>query len=109
MNKKQKNRKQVKQNNRNRIKNRRSVSIIKTLSKLLKNKIKSKKSIDQNLSDQKIENTDEKKKIKILISKFFSVLDKAAQKGVIHKNRAAAKKSKMCIAFKNEVNFFDKI
>jgi small subunit ribosomal protein S20 len=90
MSKKQRNRKLVAQNKRNRIINRRYSSIIKSLSKLFKNKIKS----FQN-------ETDLEKKINIkqetlnLVSTLYSIIDKAVKKDVIHKNNAARKKSKI--------------
>jgi small subunit ribosomal protein S20 len=90
MSKKQRNRKLVTQNKRNRIVNRRYSSIIKSLSKLFKNKIK----IFQN-------ETDLEKKINIkketlnLVSTLYSIIDKAVKKNVIHKNNAARKKSKI--------------
>ena len=90
MNKKQKNRKLVKQNKRNRIINRRYSSTIKSLSKLFVSKIKNSLTV---LEDE------EKLKVKTetvnLINKVYSIIDKAVKKGVIHKNTAARKKSKI--------------
>jgi small subunit ribosomal protein S20 len=90
MNKKQKNRKLVKQNKRNRIINRRYSSTIKSLSKLFLSKIKSSLTV---LEDE------EKLKVKTetvnLINKVYSIIDKAVKKGVVHKNTAARKKSKI--------------
>jgi small subunit ribosomal protein S20 len=80
MNKKQRNRKIVAQNNRNRLINRRYTSTIKTLSKIFWKKIKEKK--------QKIE-------IENIVSNLYSVFDKAVKKGIVHKNTASRKKSKV--------------
>ena len=90
MNKKQKNRKLVKQNKRNRMINRRYSSTIKSLSKLFISKVKS--------SVVSVE-AEEKAKVKSetinIVNKVFSIIDKAVKKGVIHKNTAARKKSKI--------------
>ena len=90
MNKKQKNRKLVKQNKRNRIINRRYSSTIKSLSKLFLSKIKNSLTVLEN---------EEKLKVKTetvsLINKVYSIIDKAVKKGVVHKNTAARKKSKI--------------
>ena len=80
MNKKQRNRKIVAQNNRNRLINRRYTSTIKTLSKIFWKKIKEK---DQKLEIQKI------------VNNLYSIFDKAVKKGIVHKNTAARKKSKV--------------
>jgi small subunit ribosomal protein S20 len=90
MNKKQRNRKIVTQNKRNRIINRRYSSTIKTLSKLFLSKMK----INLNTL------TDEAKpKLKLesenLVKNIYSIIDKAAKKGVLHKNTAARKKSRI--------------
>ena len=90
MNKKQKNRKLVTQNKRNRMVNRRYTSTIKTLSKLFKLKLK-----DFNQEA----NLELKAKLKLEILKIgnniYSILDKAVKKQVIHKNNAARKKSNL--------------
>jgi small subunit ribosomal protein S20 len=90
MNKKQKNRKLVTQNKRNRIINRRYSSTIKTLIKLFRSKLKNYLSLDS-------QNQDEKDKYKIDLIKTLnlvtSILDKATKKKVIHKNSAARRKS----------------
>ena len=90
MNKKQKNRKLVKQNKRNRIINRRYSSTIKSLSKLFLSKIKNSLTVLEN---------EEKLKVKTetgnLINKVYSIIDKAVKKGVVHKNTAARKKSRI--------------
>lgn len=86
--KKQRNRKIVAQNNRNRIINKRYSSTMKTLSKLFKLKIKTL----QNISD-----AEEKAKEKVvtlnILKNLYSIIDKSVKKGVIHKNTAARKKS----------------
>jgi small subunit ribosomal protein S20 len=96
MNKKQKNRKLVTQNKRNRMINRRYSSTIKTLSKLFASQLKI------ILSKPKIE---ENKKLCTDILKirnqFYSAVDKAVKKGVIHKNTASRKKSKVSFLSKN--------
>lgn len=87
MNKKQRNRKLVTQNKRNRLINRRYISTIKTLSKLF------------TLTLKKSENTQELNVIKIQLEKItknlYSIIDKAVKKGVLHKNTAARKKSRI--------------
>lgn len=90
MNKKQRNRKTVAQNKRNRVVNRRYTSTIKTLSKIFLKKI----------SVVELEKTEEnqnklKKETEKLINSLYSVIDKAVKKNVIHKNTAARKKSKL--------------
>lgn len=89
MNKKQRNRKLVLQNKRNRIINRRYTSTIKTLSKLFLNKIKI-------INNEKTEEVKIQLKIETLglIKNLYSIIDKAVKKGVIHKNNAARKKSR---------------
>lgn len=86
MNKKQRNRKLVTQNKRNRIINRRYSSTIKTLFKLFSFKVKNLKTE----SDQK-----NSKEMKTLVNNLFSFIDKATKKNVIHKNNAARKKSRI--------------
>lgn len=94
MNKKQRNRKLVKQNKRNRIVNRRYTSTIKNLVKLFALK-KSEYSKDNlNESEKEIK----KKELKNIIQKLYSILDKAVKKNVIHKNNAGRKKSKITLA-----------
>jgi small subunit ribosomal protein S20 len=93
MNKKQRNKKSVKQTLRNRIINKRYTSTIKTLSKLftLKNN-ECKKNIESDKPNDK-----EKNKIEIskILKSLYSIIDKAVKKGVIHKNTAARKKSRV--------------
>ena len=88
MTKKQRNRKDVAQNKRNRMINRRYSSTIKSLTKLLNTKI----TISQtnlNEEDKLKINTE----IKNIQNNFYSIIDKAVKKRVIHKNNAARKKS----------------
>lgn len=90
MNKKQRNRKVVTQNVRNRMINRRYSSTIKSLSKLFTSKIKTIKTNNsgEDLSILKGETT-------LIVRNLYSIIDKAVKKGVIHKNTAARKKSKI--------------
>jgi small subunit ribosomal protein S20 len=90
MNKKQKNRKLVKQNKRNRMINRRYSSTIKSLSKLFISKVKS-----SVISVEAEEKAKVKSETTNIVNKVFSIIDKAVKKGVIHKNTAARKKSKI--------------
>ena len=95
MNKKQKNRKIVAQNKRNRMINRRYSSTIKSLSKLFFGKIKE-------LTSSSTTNKDELKlQTSKVISNLYSIIDKAVKKGVIHKNTAARKKSRIGLISKN--------
>ena len=89
MNKKQRNRKDVQQNLRNRLVNKRYSSTIKTLSKLFDIKITNLKNAES--SEDKV-----KEKIATLtvLKNLYSIIDKAVKKGVLHKNTAARKKSK---------------
>lgn len=88
MNKKQRNRKDVKQNNRNRLVNKRYTSTIKTLSKLFYTKIKE-------LNNLTTAEDKAKEKVATLniLKNLYSIIDKAVKKGVLHKNTAARKKS----------------
>jgi small subunit ribosomal protein S20 len=90
MNKKQRNRKLVTQNKRNRMINRRYSSTIKTLSKLFLAKLKN---VSPSLAEE--EKSKLKTETKTLINKVYSIIDKAVKKGVIHKNTAARKKSRI--------------
>jgi small subunit ribosomal protein S20 len=90
MNKKQRNRKLITQNKRNRMINRRYTSTIKTLSKFLNNKVKSLESVTS--EESKITQKSEAQKI---LNNLYSMIDKAIKKNVIHKNTGARKKSKM--------------
>jgi small subunit ribosomal protein S20 len=103
MNKKQRNRKIVTQNNRNRIINRRYSTTIKTLSKLFATKAKAilkeepiKFSLRNEVGDTQVQEKTETAKV---ITKLYSIIDKAVKKGVIHKNTAARKKSKIAKTF----------
>ena len=87
MNKKQRNRKTVAQNNRNRIVNRRYRSTMKSLSKLFLAKVKTLKTSDGAMNDNV------RLEIKTVINSLFSIIDKSVKKGVIHKNNAARRKS----------------
>ena len=90
MNKKQKNRKLVKQNKRNRMINRRYSSTIKSLSKLFLSKVKS-----AVVSIEEGEKAKVKSETLNIVNKVYSIIDKAVKKGVIHKNTAARKKSRI--------------
>jgi len=87
MNKKQKNRKLIKQNKRNRMVNRRYTSTIKTLSNLLKIKLK------KSNEEEELKKPELKIEIQKIKNNLYSILDKAVKKSVIHKNTAARKKS----------------
>jgi small subunit ribosomal protein S20 len=89
MNKKQRNRKIVKQNKRNRIINRRYSSTIKSLSKLFIIKLK------QSSSQTESQKILLKKELFDLVTNIYSIVDKAVKKGVIHQNTAARKKSRI--------------
>lgn len=95
MNKKQRNRKLVTQNKRNRMINRRYSSTIKTLSKLFLTKIKTKSTVEE------VDQAKFKTETKNLVNKVYSIIDKAVKKGVIHKNTAARKKSRIGKMFTN--------
>jgi small subunit ribosomal protein S20 len=90
MTKKQRNKKLVAQNQRNRIINRHYSSTIKTLFKLFLNKLKVFNT--KNLENQKVKVGIE---LKILVNNLYQIIDKAQKKEVIHKNTAARKKSKI--------------
>jgi small subunit ribosomal protein S20 len=91
MNKKQRNRKVVAQNRRNRIINRRYSSTIRSLSKLFINKVKEANSTEQENNELV------KTEVNTVMNKLYSIIDKAVKKGVVHKNTAARKKSKIAI------------
>jgi small subunit ribosomal protein S20 len=92
MNKKQRNRKIVTQNNRNRMINRRYSTTIKTLSKLFATKVKVLAGDASDKEQVKVETAK-------VMTKLYSIIDKAVKKGVIHKNTAARKKSKVAKTF----------
>jgi small subunit ribosomal protein S20 len=96
MNKKQRNRKNVQQNKRNRIINRRYSSTIKSLSKLLSTKVKNFKTDTQENDKLKL-----KAEATKVITNLYSIIDKAVKKGVIHRNTAARKKSRVGKIFLN--------
>ena len=89
MNKKQRNRKTVAQNNRNRIINRRYSSTAKGLAKLFVAKVDAINNEEN--SETKVEL---KQQVSTILQKFYSSMDKAVKKGIIHKNTAARKKSR---------------
>ena len=70
--------------------NRRYSSTIKTLSKLFLAKAKT--SLTTLEEDEK---TKVKTETKTLVNKVYSIIDKAVKKGVIHRNTAARKKSRI--------------
>lgn len=88
MDKKQKNIKIRKKNKRNRMINRRYTSTIKTLIKHFRSKLNTYKSA----ADIEVKNA-LKDNLSLIINKLASFLDKAVKKNVIHKSRAAKKKS----------------
>lgn len=87
MNKKQRNRKDVAQNKRNRIKNRRYKSTIKTLFKTFGQKAKE---YNENEQDEKI-----KHELFLIKGRLHSFIDKAVNKNIIHRNNASRKKRKL--------------
>jgi small subunit ribosomal protein S20 len=87
MNKNKKNKKLIKQNKRNKIINKRYLSTIKNLLKIIKTK-----------KLNNLINFEEKQKI--LLNRFYSIIDKAVKKKIIHKNTAARKKSKISVLIK---------
>lgn len=90
MNKKQRNRKTVAQNKRNRVINRRYVSTIKTLSKIFLLKM-----ANLNKTENAEVQTPLRTEAQNLLNSLYSNIDKAVKKNVLHKNRAARKKSKL--------------
>lgn len=93
MNKKQRNRKTVAQNCRNRIINKRYSSTTRSLSKLFITKIESLQNSDVS--------PETKKQVKNILDRVYSIIDKAVKKGILHKNTAARKKSKFANLYKN--------
>ena len=87
MNKKQRNRKIVAQNKRNRMINRKYSSTIKTFFKLF--------FVQWKEANLELSNENKKQKCFELLKHLYSLLDKAVKKQVIHKNTAARKKSKI--------------
>ena len=96
MSKKQQNRKIVQQNRRNRIKNKRYTSTIKTLIKLYKGV-----NAKEEISKEQLGDSDLVKErnfaYKLYTGKnnLFSIIDKAVKKNVLHKNTSARKKAKI--------------
>lgn len=90
MNKKQKNRKTVKQNQRNRMVNRRYSSTVKTLSKLLFVKLKQYQGELEEIQKESV-----KQEMKKIANHFYSLVDKGVKKNVFHRNTASRKKSKV--------------
>ena len=93
MNKKQRNRKIVCQNNRNRMMNRRYTSTIKTLTKLFHHKIKT--ILETNPQEKNMKMMEVTK----VVNNLYSIIDKAVKKGIVHKNTAARKKSTIGVLF----------
>lgn len=99
MNKKQRNRKIVTQNKRNRMINRRYSSTIKTLVKLFNKSVSDiplEKKTDLNVNQSRN-----------IANNLYSIIDKAVKKGVLHKNTAARKKSKMEKTLKHNIKFLE--
>jgi small subunit ribosomal protein S20 len=96
MNKKQRNRKTVQQNIRNRIINKRYSTSTKSLTKLFLNKIKSITNVENSNYTSEI-----KLQVKEILNKFYSIIDKAVKKGLVHKNTAARKKSRFDKIYKS--------
>jgi len=94
MTKKEKNRKLIKQNTRNRLLNQKYITLIKKFSKLLKKKY-SKLLLSEDIN---IKN-DIKIEAFTLIRKLFSFIDKSVKKNIFHKNTAARKKSNIIKLF----------
>lgn len=78
--------KRIEINNRNRLQNRFYKSSVRTLIKVF-------------LKDLEIyktsKNSDDKEKLKKILSSVFSLIDKATKKNVFHKNTAARKKAQL--------------
>ena len=127
MSKKQKNRKIVAQNKRNRLSNKHYSSTIKTLLKLFLIKMKlfligneifksNENNKNLNIRTKKYgacaESIGEKQKMEIklesLLNEIYSVLDKAISKKVMHKNTATKKKSKIGKIFSKAKIFSEK-
>jgi small subunit ribosomal protein S20 len=94
MNKKQRNRKLVAQNRRNRVINRRYSSTIKSLTKLFQLKLNS---VTPEMTNEETSNLIlEANKI---LNNTYSMIDKGVKKNVLHKNTAARKKSNLSKLF----------
>jgi ribosomal protein S20 len=96
MTKKQKNRKIVSQNLRNKSLNRRYTSLIKFLFKSLKTKILT-------IKKKNLITDYDKKEILLLEQKLESLFDKSVTKKVLHKNTSSRKKSRLKKFIKKEI------
>lgn len=96
MNKKQKNRKVVTQNLRNRIENKRYSSTTKSLTKLFLNTVNEINNENDITKKQQL-----KTQLFKVLSDTYSIIDKSVKKGVLHKNNAARKKSKINQIYKS--------
>jgi small subunit ribosomal protein S20 len=96
MNKKQKNRKVVTQNLRNRIENKRYSSTTKSLTKLFLNTVNEINNENDITKKQQL-----KTQLFKVLSDTYSIIDKSVKKGVFHKNNAARKKSKINQIYKS--------
>jgi small subunit ribosomal protein S20 len=90
MNKKQKNRKLISQNKRNRIINKKYTSTIKTLTKFLLIKLNNFVLLKLPTEILKVKN-----ELMNFRNNLYSIIDKSVKKNVIKKNNAARKKSKI--------------
>jgi small subunit ribosomal protein S20 len=90
MTKKQENKKQIKQNKRNKIINKRYTSTIKTLTKLFNLKLNILNSEDSIINKKEL-----KEEVFNISNKLYSTIDKAVKKSVIHQNTANRKKAKI--------------
>ena len=102
INKKIKKKKLITQNKRNKIINRKYVLTIKTLFKLLVLRIENFKNNILNNENSFIK----KQEIVGFTSKLYSIIDKAVKKKIIHKNRAAKKKSQIIKISRVFLNLF---
>jgi small subunit ribosomal protein S20 len=75
--------KRLRQNEKRRLRNRSTKSYLKTIEK-------------------KVRNAEDKKEVDELLKKAYKAYDKAASKGVIHKNNAARHKSKLAMFVKQK-------
>ena len=97
-----KNRKDVRQNLRNRLVNRRYTGLIKKVSKEYRNFLFSLQSSSKNFRKTKLQeknlvlsplSPEQKEKATVFLRKLISLFDKATKKKVMHRNAAARKKS----------------
>lgn len=100
MNKKQRNKKLVTQNKRNKMINRRYRSTVKTLFKLFCFKTKMTDALLQNKESLETQKNDSQR----LLNNLYSVIDKGTKKGVIPKNTGARKKSKLAFIYSSFCN-----